>query len=71
MRAGAFDGSRQLEQFDLRHAAERFERDNFGLALGQRAGLVDQQRIDLFSAFERLGVLDQNVGRGTRARRRP
>ena len=32
------------------------------LALGQRAGLVDDERVDLLHALERLGVLDQHAG---------
>ena len=31
------------------------------LALGQRAGLVDDQRVDLLQPLERLGVLDQHA----------
>ena len=39
-------------------------RDNFcepGLALRQRAGLVDHQRVDLFHALERLGIADKDA----------
>ncbi len=36
------------------------------LALGQGAGLVDDQRIDLLQQFERLGVLDQDAGAAPR-----
>jgi hypothetical protein len=32
------------------------------LALGQRAGLVDHQRVDLLHPLQRLGVLDQHAG---------
>ena len=32
-----------------------------GLPFGQRAGLVDHQRIDLLHALERLGILDQHA----------
>ena len=32
------------------------------LALGQRPGLVDDQRVDLLQDFERLGVPDQHAG---------
>ena len=35
-----------------------------GRALGQRAGLVDDERVDLFQPLERLGVLDQHAGLG-------
>ena len=37
------------------------DRDHLRLAFGQRAGLVDHQRVDLFHALERLGVLDQHA----------
>ena len=33
-----------------------------GLAFGQRAGLVDDERVDLLEALQRLGVLDQHAG---------
>ena len=38
------------------------DRDDLRLAFGQRAGLVDDQRVDLFHALERFGVLDQHAG---------
>ena len=38
------------------------DRDQLRLALGQGAGLVDDQRVDLFQQFERFGVLDQHAG---------
>ena len=41
------------------------------LALGQRAGLVDHQRVDLLQRLERLGVLDQHAGRAPRGPCRP
>ena len=31
------------------------------LAFGQRAGLVDDERVDLLQHFERLGVLDEDA----------
>ena len=34
------------------------------LALGQRAGLVDDERVDLLHVLEGLGVLDQHAGLG-------
>ena len=40
----------------------RHDRDHLRLALGQRAGLVDDQRVDLLHALQRLGVLDQHAG---------
>ena len=41
------------------------ERDDVGedrLALGQRAGLVDDQRVDAGEALQRLGLADQHAG---------
>ena len=39
------------------------DRDHARLALGQRAGLVDDQRVDLLHPLQRLGDLDQHAGR--------
>ena len=41
------------------------------LALGQRAGLVDDQRVDLLHALQRLGRLDQHAAPARPCRRRP
>ncbi len=38
--------------------------DHLRLAFGQRARLVDHQRVDLFHALERFGILDQHAGLG-------
>ena len=35
--------------------------DERGLALGQRAGLVDDDRVDLLQHFQRLGVAEQHA----------
>ncbi len=43
-------------------ARRRNDRRHRRLAFGQRAGLVDHQRIDLLHALQRLGVLDQDAG---------
>ena len=42
-------------------------RDERGLALGERAGLVDDQRVHLLHDLQRLGVLDQHAGLGAAA----
>ena len=47
------------------------DRDQLRLALGQRAGLVDDQRVDLLQQLERFGVPDQDAGRARRGRCRP
>src|SRR3954469_12151297 len=38
-----------------------------GLAFGERAGLVDHQRVDLFQALERFGITDEHARLGTPA----
>ena len=38
------------------------DRDDLRLALGQRAGLVDHERVDLLHPLQRFGVLDQHAG---------
>ena len=38
------------------------DRDDLRLAFGQRSRLVDHQRVDLFHALQRFGVLDQHAG---------
>ena len=49
---------------DLRfvEAVRGHDRHDFRLAFGQRAGLVDDQRVDLLHALQRLGILDQHAG---------
>ena len=37
------------------------DRHDLGLAFGERAGLVDDERVDLFHALQRLGVLDEHA----------
>ncbi len=61
MLAQTLETGREPQKFVLAGAG-RFHRHNPGLAFGQRAGLVDDQRIDLFQPLERFGVLDQNPG---------
>ena len=40
-------------------------------ALGERAGLVDDQRVYVLQNLERLGVLDEHAGSAPRGRPRP
>jgi hypothetical protein len=42
--------------------AVRRQRWSRRAALGERAGLVDDQRVDLLHPLQRLGVLDQDAG---------
>ncbi len=55
----------------LVEAGRRNDRRHRRLALGERAGLVDHQRVDLLHMLERLGVLDQDAGTPRPCRRRP
>ena len=69
MFACAFEACRALKQFGF---ADTGSRDDFRyprLALGKRAGFVNQQRVNLLHAFERFGVLDQDplLGAATNA----
>ena len=43
-------------------SGRRHDRHDLRLAFGERAGLVDHERVDLFHALERFGVLDQHAG---------
>ena len=52
-------------------AAHRLDDDKARLALGQRAGLVHDQRVGPMQHFERLGVADQHAGSRRRGRCRP
>ena len=61
MFGGAFDAGREPEQFGLIHAARGHDGRDFGLAFGECAGLVEDERIGLFQSFERLGILDQDA----------
>ena len=45
-----------------RSTGRRPDGHHLGPALGQRAGLVDDQGVDLLQALQRLGVLDQHAG---------
>ena len=51
----------QREQFVLADAGRWADRGKARLALGERAGLVHHQRVDLLEHLERLGVPDQHA----------
>ena len=61
MLAHAFETGREPEQFVFADPWRRPHRHNPGLAFGQRAGLVDDQRVDLLEPLERLRVLDEHA----------
>ena len=50
-----------MQQFVFADPGRRPHRHDPGLALGQGAGLVDDQCVDLFEPLERLRVLDQDA----------
>ena len=62
MLAAALDAGRKPQHLRLVEAGRRHHRDHLRLAFGQRAGLVDHQRVDLFHPLQRLGILDQHAG---------
>ena len=66
--AGDFDAGGQPEHLPFVLARHRHDRDHAWLSLGERAGLVDDERVDAFQNLERLGILDQHAGRGAAAR---
>ena len=58
----ALDAGGEPQHLVLVERRRRHDRRHRRLALGQRAGLVDHQGVDLLHALERLGVLDQHAG---------
>ena len=64
MLAGPLDAGGQAQDLGLREALRRHDGRDGRLALGQRAGLVDDERVDLLHVLQRLGVLDQHAGLG-------
>ena len=62
MLAGPLDAGREPQHLGLRKAGRRHDRSHGGLALGQGAGLVDDERVDLLHVLQRLGVLDEDAG---------
>ena len=52
----------QPDQFDVSLSRQSGNRHNFRLALGERARLIDYQRVHFFQDFEGFGILDQNTG---------
>ncbi len=62
MFAGALHAGREPQNLGLLKSGGGNDRDNLRLALGQRSRLVDHQRVDLFHALQRFGILDQHAG---------
>ena len=62
MLARPLEAGRQPQQLGFVEARRRHDGGDLRLAFGQRAGLVDDERVDLLHPLERLGVLDQHAG---------
>ncbi len=60
--ARPFDAGGKAQDFVVHEAVRRNDGDDLRPSFGQRAGLVDHQRVDLLHPFERLGVADQHAG---------
>ena len=61
MLAAAFETCGQTQQFGFLDASHGLDRHDARLALGERAGLVDHQGVDLLEPFKGLGTLDQDT----------
>ena len=59
--AAALEACGEPEQFVLVDALGGEDRGHRRLALGQGAGLVDDERVDLLEPLQRLGVLDEEA----------
>jgi hypothetical protein len=58
---------RQAAAVRLRHSRSPARSGDRRPAFGQRAGLVDDQRIDFLHVLERFGILDQHAQPGAAA----
>ena len=67
MLAGPFDGGGETQKFVLIVTRRGDDRYHLRLAFGEGARLVHHQRVDLFHAFKRFGVLDEHAGLGAAA----
>ena len=56
-----FDACRNAQQLKACHASRRFDIRDHRFALGQGAGLVDDQCVDVSCALKRTGVADENA----------
>ena len=63
----AFDAGGEAEELALVEPGGGDDLRDRRLALGERAGLVDDQGVDLLHHLERLGVLDQDAEAGAAA----
>ena len=66
MLAGRFEAGSQAQQFGIVRETVRHT-GNAGLAFRQRAGFVDDQRVDFFKSLQGFGVFDEDSGMGAAA----
>ena len=71
MLARLLESGGELEHVGLGERSDGGDAGHARPALGQRAGLVDDERVDLLQPLERLGVPDQHARRARRDRCRP
>ena len=69
MLAARLDGGGEAQHLVLGKARRRLDAGELRLALGQGAGLVEDDGVDRGHAFERLGVADEDAGLGAAAGR--
>ena len=67
MLAGPLQAGSQPQKLSLRPTGQGHHRRELRLALGERAGLVHHQRVNLFQNLQGLGVLDEHTGSGAAA----
>ena len=66
LRLGLHRGGKR-QQLGFAEGGDGLDGDQRRLALGQRTGLVDDQRIDLFKCLQGFGILHQHASPGTPA----
>src|SRR3546814_16693283 len=67
MLAAPFHSGGEWEQFLFGDPTVRRDRDEIGLSHRQRAGLVDDRRINCLKRLERFGIADKDAMLGTLA----
>ena len=60
--AALLEACGEAQHFVLVDPADGAHGDDLRLAFGQRAGLVDHERVDLLEPLQRFGILDQHAG---------
>src|SRR5664279_6510290 len=61
MFACAFNTGRKTKHVFFVDSFRRYDGNNFWLTLSERSGLVNDERVDLLHALQRLGILDQDA----------